>query len=67
MIEIKPGEVTPLKIWNHTVNIKLPIENEGTRGIIFGDPSFSSMFLSSRYKDHFDIYNRLTSLLNAIF
>ena len=36
-------------------------------GIIIADPCFSSKHLSCAYKDQFDTFKRLTSLINAAF
>jgi hypothetical protein len=63
---ITPGSVTTLKIANENVDIYVPKEGEGVRGIIFGDPCFTSEYIVCVYQNDFDMFNRSTTVLNAI-
>ena len=48
------------------IKINIPIQGEGVRGLIIGDPCYSSEFIICAYKDKFNILNHLTTLINAI-
>lgn len=66
VVDIVPGEVTKVKLNAHQdVNVFVPKENEGTRGIIVADPCFQSEWVNCHYQDAWDMFGRLTALLNA--
>jgi len=65
LVDVNPGVVNTFKIGEVNISIKIPRENQGTKGIMIADPCFSSEFVHCEYKDTFDTFNRLTSLLNA--
>jgi hypothetical protein len=63
---IIPGNDNIIKIGEQEIKINIPIQGEGVRGLIIGDPCYSSEFIICVYKDKFNILNHLSSLINAI-
>jgi hypothetical protein len=47
------------------ITVRLPKIGGGVRGFLFGDPCFAGEWVGCRHAEEFDIFNRLTSLLNA--
>lgn len=66
IVTITPGEKTSFHIGSETINIFIPVKGEGTRGVLIADPCFTSEYIVCLYKKPFDIFDHLTSLLNAI-
>lgn len=65
IVTVTPGEKTSFSIGSETVDIFVPAKGEGTRGILIADPCFTSEYIICLYKKPFDIFEHLTSLLNA--
>ena len=66
LLSVTPGATTTFNIGSETFNVYIPAEGEGTRGVIIGDPCFTSEFVTCLYGREFDMYNHTIELLNAI-
>lgn len=66
-MSVAPGATTSVKIGDESFDITIPSQGEGVRGIVIGDPCFTSEFITCVYKRPFDMFNRSTSIMNAIF
>lgn len=66
VVTVTPGEKTRFNIGSETVDIFVPVKGEGTRGVLIADPCFTSEYIICLYKKPFEIFDHLTSLLNAI-
>lgn len=66
IVTVTPGEKTSFTIGSETVDIFVPAKGEGTRGVLIADPCMSSENIICLYKKPYDIFEHLTSLLNAI-
>jgi hypothetical protein len=66
LVSVTPGQHTTLNIAGKSVNIYLPKENEGTRGVLIADPCITSKWIVCAYKEKYDTFNRFSSLINAI-
>jgi hypothetical protein len=67
IVTLNPGATTNFNILGENVNIYLPKENEGVRGVIMADPCFQSEWIVCIYQNSFQTFDRLTGILNAIF
>jgi len=63
---VVPGQKTHFSISGKDVDILLPEENAGTRGVIIADPCFQSQWIVCVYAQKFQMYNHTLELLNAI-
>jgi hypothetical protein len=66
LVSVTPGEKTNFKIAGQEVNILVPKQGAGTRGVILADPCFTSQWIVCVYSKSFDMFNRSLELLNAI-
>ena len=66
IVSVTPGEKTSIKIAGQEVNILLPQQGAGTRGVILADPCFTSQWIVCVYSKAFDMFNHSLELLNAI-
>jgi hypothetical protein len=66
IVTVTPGEKTTLQIGSETVDIFIPVQGVGTRGVFIADPCISSENIICIYKKPYEIFDHLTSLLNAI-
>eukprot|EP01034_Spumella_vulgaris_P034548 gene34548-42612_t len=66
LVTVVPGEKTHFSFGGKNVDILLPKENEGTRGVIIADPCFQSQWIVCVYAKKFQMYNHTLELLNAI-
>jgi hypothetical protein len=65
IVTVQPGQKTPITIGSQTFEIYIPLEGEGVRGILLGDPCFTSEFITCLYAKEFDMFNHTIELLNA--
>lgn len=65
LVTIQPGQKTPITIGSQTFEIFIPKEGDGIRGILLGDPCFTSEFITCLYGKEFDMFNHTIELLNA--
>ena len=63
---VTPGQKTSFKIGSESFDVFVPAKGEGVRGVLIADPCISSENIICIYKNRFQIYEHLTSLLNAI-
>jgi hypothetical protein len=66
IVTVTPGEKTRFTIGSETIDIFVPEKGQGTRGVLIADPCFSSEYIICLYKKPYEIFDHLTSLLNAI-
>jgi len=66
LVTVTPGVKTQFKIADQEVNILLPKQGEGTRGVIIADPCFTSQWIFCAYSPHFDMLNHSLEILNAM-
>eukprot|EP00595_Chromulina_sp_UTEXLB2642_P001464 CAMPEP_0196765534 /NCGR_PEP_ID=MMETSP1095-20130614/9517_1 /TAXON_ID=96789 ORGANISM="Chromulina nebulosa, Strain UTEXLB2642" /NCGR_SAMPLE_ID=MMETSP1095 /ASSEMBLY_ACC=CAM_ASM_000446 /LENGTH=405 /DNA_ID=CAMNT_0042123769 /DNA_START=200 /DNA_END=1417 /DNA_ORIENTATION=- len=67
IVTITPGVVNTISITkDSSIDVYIPNEGDGIRGVIIADPCFQSQWITCAYKDKFDMFDHLTSLLNAI-
>jgi hypothetical protein len=66
IVTVTPGEKTSFNIGSETVDIFVPVKGEGTRGVLIADPCITSEYIICIYKKPYEIFDHLTSLLNAI-
>ena len=66
VISITPGEKNVLSINGQNVELFIPKQNDGIRGVIIADPCFQSQWITCLYKDKFNTFNHTIELLNAI-
>jgi hypothetical protein len=66
IVSVTPGVSTNFKIGDQEVNIMLPAQGAGTRGVILADPCFSSQWIMCVYSQEFQMFNHSLELLNAI-
>lgn len=64
---VTPGSTTTLRIGNEEVAIAMPQQGDGVRGIIIGDPCFTSEYIVCVYQKSFDMFNRTVTIMNEIF
>jgi hypothetical protein len=62
--DLSPGTNT-FNIAGSTVQITLPAENVGVRGIIIADPCFSAAYVECTYGLKYDTFTKTTALLNS--
>lgn len=65
VVTVTPGVKTFFTVAGTQVGIFVPKENDATRGIIVADPCFQSKWIRCKYQDDWQMFERLTSLLNA--
>jgi hypothetical protein len=66
IVTVTPGEKKTLTIGSESIDIFIPVQGQGTRGVLIADPCFTSEYIVCLYKKPFEIFDHLTSLLNAI-
>lgn len=66
VVTVKPGAINTFKINNQNVDIFVPAENAGVRGVIIADPCFTSEYIVCVYQNKFQMFNHTIELLNAI-
>lgn len=66
VVSITPGISTDFLINGKNISISIPEDNAGVRGVIIADPCFQTQWVSCSYKDTFQTFDRMTSILNAI-
>lgn len=66
LVTVNPGQATTFNIAGQTITINLPVENQGTRGIILADPCITSEWIVCLYKDKYNTYDHMGELLNAM-
>jgi len=62
---VTPGTNTPLMIGGKEFNILIPEEDAGIRGMIVGDPCFSSLYVSCQYANQWNMFNNTVALMDA--
>ena len=67
IVTVTPGSTTTIAIAGETFDITIPAQGDGVRGLIFGDPCFTSEYIVCAYKRPFDMFNRSTAIMNEIF
>ena len=67
VVDIVPGESNQYTIDGKVIDLHIPLENEGVRGVIIADPCFQSRWVKCKYEARYRTFERTTSLLNAIF
>lgn len=67
LFTITPGITNTIQITDdQSIDVFIPNENDGTRGVIIADPCFQSQWITCAYKDKFTMFNHSIELLNAI-
>jgi hypothetical protein len=66
VVSVTPGKTNTFKINNQDINVYIPAENAGVRGVILADPCFTSEFIVCAYQNKFQMFNHTIELLNAI-
>lgn len=66
IVSVTPGQKTVLSVAGMEVEVLLPLQNEGIRGVIIADPCFQSDWIVCVYQKAFNTFSRTTELLNAI-
>lgn len=66
LVSVTPGVKTNFKIGDKEVNVLIPKQGDGTRGVIIADPCFTSQWIWCAYSKSFDMFNHSLELLNAI-
>lgn len=66
IVTVIPGQDNKFNIEGQEIIINIPKQGDGVRGLIFADPCYTSEFIICSYENTFDMFNRLTTLLNAI-
>jgi len=67
LVTITPGVKSSIAVSSTTnIDVLIPKENEGTRGVIIADPCFQSTWIVCAYQGKFQTFSRTTELLNAI-
>lgn len=56
-----------MNIAGQSFDISMPSQGAGVRGLIFGDPCFTSEYIVCVYRKPFDMFNRSTMIMNEIF
>lgn len=67
LVTVVPGKEQVYVINGVSINITIPSDNVGVRGVLIADPCFQSTWINCQYKDTFKTFDRVTQLLNAIF
>jgi hypothetical protein len=66
LVSVTPGVKTNFKIAGQEVDILVPKQGAGTRGVIIADPCFTSEWIVCVYSKAFDMFDHSLELLNAI-
>ena len=66
IVTATPGKKTTFNIAGTNIEVYLPLENAGVRGVIVADPCFQSDWVNCAYQNTFQTFNHTTELLNAI-
>ena len=66
IVSVTPGEKTSFKIAGQQVDVLVPKQGAGTRGVILADPCFTSQWIVCVYSKQFDMFNHSLELINAI-
>ncbi len=66
IVSVTPGQTTTLSVAGKTVNIRLPKDGEGIKGVILADPCFTNDWIVCVYKDKYQTFKRVPELLNAM-
>lgn len=67
IVTITPGEKTTISVTPTTdIEVFIPKEGAGVRGVILADPCFQSEWIVCVFQDKFQMYDRTIALLNAI-
>ena len=67
IVTVTPGQKTTLNIAGNNVDIFIPKDGEGVRGVIVADPCFQSEWIVCIYQTKFNTFQRSTEFLNAVF
>jgi hypothetical protein len=67
IVTVTPGVKTQISIAGNTVDLFVPKDGEGVRGVIIADPCFQSEWIVCIYQTKFSMFQRSTEILNAIF
>ena len=65
IVDVNDG-INNFFIGDNKFSINIPKQGEGVRGIILSDPCFQSNWISCKYKDTWQMFNRLSGILNTI-
>jgi len=66
IVSVTPGKKTVLSVGGVDVEVLLPLQTDGIRGVIIADPCFQSEWIVCVYQKTFNTFSRSTELLNAI-
>jgi len=66
VVTVNPGEKNKISIAGKEIDIFLPKEGDGVRGIIIADPCFTSDWIYCGYANKFQTFNHTIEFLNAI-
>lgn len=66
IVSVVPGEKTKFTIAGEDIEVLVPVQGEGTRGVIIADPCFTSEYIICVYAKKFEMFDHLTTLLNAV-
>eukprot|EP01038_Epipyxis_sp_PR26KG_P010933 gene10933-14677_t len=67
IVDVIPGETSKFDLFGKNIEINLPLQGAGVRGVILADPCFQSEWINCLYKDEFQMFNHTIELLNAMF
>ena len=60
------GVTNTFTVNGQSIDVFIPSQGDGVRGVIIADPCFQSQWIDCLYKDKFNTFNHTTELLNAI-
>eukprot|EP00286_Rhodomonas_abbreviata_P023963 CAMPEP_0181299982 /NCGR_PEP_ID=MMETSP1101-20121128/6641_1 /TAXON_ID=46948 /ORGANISM="Rhodomonas abbreviata, Strain Caron Lab Isolate" /LENGTH=530 /DNA_ID=CAMNT_0023405177 /DNA_START=41 /DNA_END=1633 /DNA_ORIENTATION=+ len=66
IVSVTPGETTSFTIAGETIDVSMPMQGAGVRGVMIADPCFTSEFITCVYGKKFDMFDHSIELLNAI-
>jgi hypothetical protein len=65
IVDVDEG-INTLTIGNQKISVNIPKKGGGVRGVILSDPCFQSNWITCKYKDTWQMFNRLSGILNTI-
>lgn len=66
VVSVTPGKTNTFSVNGQSIDVFIPSQGDGVRGVIIADPCFQSQWINCLYKDKFSTFNHTTELLNAI-
>eukprot|EP00471_Norrisiella_sphaerica_P007917 CAMPEP_0184493994 /NCGR_PEP_ID=MMETSP0113_2-20130426/27520_1 /TAXON_ID=91329 /ORGANISM="Norrisiella sphaerica, Strain BC52" /LENGTH=519 /DNA_ID=CAMNT_0026879523 /DNA_START=53 /DNA_END=1609 /DNA_ORIENTATION=- len=66
LLKVVPGEVTKVSVEGQDIEIFLPAEGAGVRGVIIADPCFAGNWIPCEFGSKLQTFHRISGFLNTL-